>query len=437
MNDPLSRFAPLLDPERMAVAFEQHLPECIAGDWQLTGCAIQHPRYKTYLSPGNRERSFLSLVYHLRGRHPSSSIVEDRILYARAYLGDRSRREFEAAQTLLRSGRQDTVIHLADLGIVAWRFPDDPAMPWLGELMDAGQVAALIPRGDRIHAAGCEELMEIEVVNYRPEIRCTARYRFLDPAALKDRFIYGKSYADGRGLMVYENLVAFRLQSQTQDAFVVPTPLGYDPDRHALWLEGLHGAPLKETWFGARNEALADSLAKALAAFHQVSVPHLQVSSPGQHLLEWHRKARKLAHAYADIEPLLKALLKNLEQGCPEPEKAGLIHGDFHIDQLALLNDGRLALFDFDELAIGDPLQDVANFASDLYTYPIASAEIDGLVERLFAAYLRANCEQADPRRFAWHLSGQLLTRAYRTHIQQKTEAKRRVAHLVTLARRP
>ena len=45
-----------------------------------------------------------------------------------------------------------------------------------------------------------------------------------------------------------------------------------------------------------------------------------------------------------------------------------LIHGDFHIQQLLLLDDKRIALFDFDELAIANPLLDVANFCADLYT---------------------------------------------------------------------
>ena len=436
MNDPLDQFAPLLDPEHMAVALQQHLPECATGEWHISDCDIQHPRYKTYLSPENRERSFLSLVYHLRGRLPSSPALENRILYARAYLGDRSLREFEAARSVLRQDSMSAVLHLSGLGVVGWRFPDDPAMPWLAQLMRAENAATLIPLDDTLRLEGCDELEGIEIVNYRPEIRCTARYRFRSTDTPKQSVVYGKTYADESGREIYENSQELRRQSRLPHAFAIPRALGYDPGHHTLWLEGLQGKPLKEALFQDGCEALVDGLCKGLSAFDEVSLPHLEAITPEQHLQEWRKKAQKLAHAYAECGDLLQSLLADLQQSCPEPEESRLIHGDFHIDQLALLGDGRLALFDFDELALGDPLQDLANFAADLNSYAMPVADIDRLLEQLFAAYRRASVRRVDANRFVWHLRGQLLTRAYRTHIQQKTDAKQRVAQLIALARR-
>jgi aminoglycoside phosphotransferase len=426
MSNPLDQFASLLDAELMATKLQQHLPECVAGDWQVMGCEIQHPRYKTYRLAENRDRSFLSLVYHLRGRHPAESTAEQHILYARAYLGERSHQAFAEAQA---SGEQ--AIHLAELGMVGWRFPNDPAMPWLAELMDSQQAKELVPE------LGQRQLLAIEIVNYRPEIRCTARYRFAASEAEPVRVVYGKTYADERGRMVYDNLRMLQRQSQSTSAFVMPEALAYAADRRTLWLEGLPGQALAALDFTAGVTEKVQALANALADFHQLTPPHLPAITLRQQLQELQKKADKLSHAYPDIQPELSSLLAELRQNRPEFETLGLIHGDFHIDQLLVLSSGRLALFDYDELALGDPLQDLANFAADLYNYPYRVAAIDQLVQQLFTAYSAANHSQTDPLRFAWHLRGQFLTRAYRAFIQQKSAAQQRVADFIALALRP
>lgn len=426
MSNPLDQFTPLLDATRMAATLQQHLPECLAGDWQVMGCEIQHPRYKTYRLAENRERSFLSLVYHLCGRHPGASVTEQRILYARAYLGERSQQVFAEA-----SACGERAIHLAELGMVGWRFPEDPAMPWLAALMDSEQAASLLP------AEILSPLSAIEIVNYRPEIRCTARYRFFANPGESARVVYGKTYADDRGQTVFDHLSALQKQPQTHLAFVMPKALAYDANYHTLWLEGLSGQSLATMDFTAGLVQKMPALAYALAAFHRLTPPTLPVISLPQQLQEWHKKADKLSHAYPDIQPALETLLTDLQRNRPEFEMPGLIHGDFHIDQLLVLPNGHLVLFDYDELALGDPLQDLANFAADLYNYPYPLAAIDPVVQQLFAAYAAANHSQTDPQRFAWHLRGQLLTRAYRTLIQQKSAARQRVADFIALALRP
>ncbi|WP_445371288.1 aminoglycoside phosphotransferase family protein [Methylomonas sp. HW2-6] len=422
MSNPLDQFAPLLDAERMAATLQRHLPECLAGDWQVTGCEIQHPRYKTYRLAENRERSFLSLVYHLQGRQLPSSAAEQRILYARAYLDQRSHQAFAEAQA---SG--ENAIHLAELGVVGWRFPDDPAMPWLAQLMDSQIIPEL----------GQQSVSAIEIVNYRPEIRCTARYRFAASEAEPARVVYGKTYADERGRTVYDNLHGLQKQSQSDAAFIMPEALAYIADRHTLWLEGLHGEALAELDFEVSVADKIPAITNALVAFHQLTPPPLPVVTSQQQLQEWRKKADKLSHAYPAIQSALTSLLAELRQNRPVFEIQGLIHGDFHIDQLLVLPNGSLALFDYDELSIGDPLQDLANFAADLYNYPYAITAIDRLVQQLFADYASFDRNQSHPQRFAWHLRGQLLTRAYRTFIQQKSAAPQRAADFIALALRP
>jgi aminoglycoside phosphotransferase (APT) family kinase protein len=431
MNDPREHFARLLDTERVAEALRRYLPECAAGDWRLDRCEIQHPRYKTYLSAENRDRSFISLVYYLRGSRSASTELENRILYARAFLGDRSRQVFEKALSVAVHRHRDEVFHLPELGLVGWRFPADPVLLQLAELMDVERAGRLIPG----HTPSALEA--IEVVNYRPEIRCTARYRLRASDSGKESAVYGKVYTDDRGQTIFRHLTAVREQSASAAAFSIPEPLGYDAALRVLWLESLAGKPLKDGLFGAAAEFPEDRLAEGLAAFHAVHLPGLDAVTAADLLQEWEKKARKLSHAYGDLGDSLASLLAELRQAQPENGRMGLIHGDFHVEQLALREGGQLALFDFDELACGDPLQDLANFCADLYSHSSNREAVDRRVAALVAAYGRAAGSALEPGRFIWHWRGQLLTRAYRAHIQQKTDTRRQVSRFIALALDP
>lgn len=427
MIDPREQFAPLLDPTHMEQALRRHLPECVAGEWNLDACEIQNPRYKTFLSAENRQRSSLSLVYRLRGRAADAALAEHRILYARAYLGNRSLSEFELAFAAANPERRGALLHFQELGVVGWRFPQDPAMPWLAELLDPARAGALMP-GD------CQDLqcLGIEVINYRPETRCTSRYCFR--SGTSEKLVYGKTYADNAGSRIHENLRALHLQAHAVGTYAMPRPLGYDTARHTLWLEGLQGEPLPAALRRNQDKELINSLCQGLAGFHGLDVPHLESITSNQLLQEWRKKSRKLAHAYAQLGATLADLVAELERQQPAAEIRTLIHGDFHAGQLSRLEDGRLALFDFDELASGDPWQDVANFAADLFVQPLDYESCADLAKQLLTAYQHQVAELDGPARFLWHLRGQLLTRAYRAHIQQKPETEQLVTRLVDLA---
>ncbi len=421
MTNPLQQFAPLLDKDFMAAALQRHLPECVAGHWQILDCRIQHPRYKTYRSPENLGKSFLSLVYQVQGRDPVSALIEHRLIYARAFLGKLSQLRFEQAQI---HNQSDSLIHVAELGLVGWRFPDDPAMPWLTDVLNAPHI------GD-----SSTPITAIEIINYRPETRCTARYQIQAADSSVIETVYGKTYVDNRGWAIYQNLLS--LQAQTAKSFVLPQALGYDLEHQTLWLQALPGEALSKALLAPQPVLPVDTLVKALAGFHRLKLLDLQTITAKQQLQEWQKKAGTLSYAYPEITKPLQALLSYLQSNCPTVQALSLIHGDFHIDQLAIMPNGCLALFDYDELALGSPLQDLANFAADLYNYPLAIAQLDKWVIELFAAYSAASLQPVTDIEFLWHLRGQLLTRAYRSHIQQKPDTARCVADFITLALRP
>ena len=350
------------------------------------------------------------------------------------FLGSRSQEAFEKAAVGECTDGKNNVFHLADLGLVGWRFPNDPAMPWLKDLMNKNRVSSILPMPDASDAAN---QVSIEIVNYRPEIRCTARYAISEPSGERKIIIYGKTFADQQGQLVQHNIEALlsELKGHAQ-CFILPKPLAYDAVRRTLWLSEIKGTPLITALMTGPAEPLLNRLGFALAKFHQAKVTELPAITPLDYIAAIHKKADKMLVAHPDIKVPLNQVLSCLVGAQPN-ERQGLIHGDFHINQLAVLPDQRLALFDFDELAFGNPLLDLANFTADLYNQNLPMATVDSWLEIFFAAYHKAAPKGADIENFIWYLRGQLLTRAYRAHIQQINDTGQRINQLIRLALRP
>jgi aminoglycoside phosphotransferase (APT) family kinase protein len=93
------------------------------------------------------------------------------------------------------------------------------------------------------------------------------------------------------------------------------------------------------------------------------------------------------------------------------------IHGDFHLDQLRVGAD-RLFVFDLDELAIGDPLEDLASFVVKcrLKSAPLAARACGEMID----AYARCRPAAFDSRRLEWHLAVQWLHKASRAYVFQR-----------------
>ncbi len=110
-----------------------------------------------------------------------------------------------------------------------------------------------------------------------------------------------------------------------------------------------------------------------------------------------------------------------------------LIHGDFHPDQVWF--DGRrIVLFDFDEFALGDPMEDLAEFIVKLPA---------GAIGAQFAALWLGAYAQVAPQHFCrqrlrWHMAVQQLLQASRAFIFQiddwRSQVQRRLERAHALA---
>ncbi len=432
-------FAVFMDPNKMLEVFQQNLPECQSGALRLTDIAIQHPRFKTYLSPNSRDKSFLTLAYHLSGFNEHANKLENRILYAKAYLGQRSLSVYQEACSESAPEHKQGIIHLSEYGLVAWFFPNDPALPWLAKILNVDFIKQYF-----VHMLFSEwnapvpvvNNVEIQIVNYRPEIRCTCRYQVQRLSKNKLDY-YSKTFSDKHGSEIFSRMVQLYQRSIVNAAsFAIPEPLGYDARIHTLWMEGLTGQALAALINETNAEQLLNRLAKCLADFHSINIPNLTVVTEAFLLAEIRKKSTKLKQAFPDYALRIENLLIHLERQQPQLPvvQDTLIHGDFHIQQLMLLADNRIALFDYDELALGNPLLDIANFCADLFNLNFDYALTDCLTTTFFSAYQKTNTVELNDNHFEWHLRIQLLTRAYRAYIQQKPDLESLLNRLLAVA---
>ena len=423
-------FAHLTDAERMKIVFAQYLPGLAHRQTHITNCSILHVWRKTYRK--NADQSFLTVLYELSITNVATKQTSQQLLYAKAYQNHRSQMEFrrQVNTRLSAPAFGAALTHIPALDMVVWSFPNDPTLPQLATLLDAEQIKSHLPYDQFPAGLGTPKDitdLKIQVVNYRPELRCTVRYECVGSALRLT--LFGKTFADAQGKAIYARINTLWHEAQHNPAaFRIARPLAYNETTQTIWQEGWPGTPLLNLINQQNYQSLLAAVATGLSCLHNSPLQVANGITPDDHLAELQKKTAKLAQAFPHLRASLAKTLRELESSKPAASPLRLIHGDFHINQL-LVSDSGIALFDFDEFALGDPLQDVANFIADLYAHPFEPAFIEAMAAALIQ-YGTAGGED----RLNWHLRVQFLTRAYRCLWQQKPDLERAVRFYLQLA---
>jgi hypothetical protein len=432
-------YARFTDAAKMRAIFQERLPAFAGGTLLIRRCEVLHVRHRAHLREKYRARSFLGASYRLEVSDPTTHTDGSQIVYAKARLDGASRAESEQAKAGRLSPPRygDPVVHLPELDAVVWAFPNDPQLPSLAEVTQPPRLVRHLPPAVlpvALASASCPPEIEVDVVHYYPERRCTSRYR-LRWGTVEHRetlTLYGKTFRGNTGRRVHRTMTALHHQARVHpDAFAVPRPLAYDDTTATLWQEELPGCPLA----AAVDRTELRRVAAGLARLHRGRVAGLPVLTIDQHLRSLRDKTEKLAHALPDLAPRLEGLVVDLEAtAChltPVPDRP--IHGDFHIRQLLTL-EGALALFDFDECAIADPTQDLATFVVDLNLTGLDRAVAADMSSVLLDAYRARVDWPVRGDRLRWHLKLQLLTKAYRSYRRLAPEMRLECERAVALA---
>ena len=438
---PIAPFARFGDAEAMGNLLWQRLASGIDGQGHPTACAIVYARYK-HLKAQSQLKSSLSVCYrldvpdHRDGRH-------DVLFYVKAYLGGRSRNEWGKLADSNRTGHslETFATHIPEIDAIVWRFPHDPALTHLPEVLDAEKVQPYLPwevLPDSVPGPGDLTDLTNRVAHYLPEKSCTTRYdlRWHVAETPHELTLYGKTFKGEEGQEIYARMMHFwHTSRQDPESITVAQPLAYTETVKTIWQQAVSGVPLSRVIDESNYERYLAAVARGLATLHKSRLTSSRTVSIEDHLVESRKKSLKLREAMPLSTTPLQALLRRLETDAPSLTSAEhtLIHGDCQFGNL-LAQDDRVVFLDFDDCVQGDPTRDVANFIVYLHFYDFSPTLREAMSSTFLASYRRLAEWAVSDERLAWHLCVQFLNKAYRAYFQQAAGTEQEVRRILDLA---
>lgn len=440
-NAPIAAFARFIDTKTMGDLLWQRLAASFDGQDRPTACAIVYARYK-HLKAQSPLKSSLSLCYRFDlssrrgGRHEA-------LFYVKAYLGGRSRSEWgKLADSNPTSHSLETfATHLPELDAIVWRFPHDPVLTHLPEVLDAEKVQSYLPWEvllDNVPGPGGLTDLTNRVAHYLPEKSCTTRYdlRWQVAGTPHELTLYGKTFKGEEGKEIYERITHFwHTSRQDPESITVAQPLVYTESVKTIWQQAVDGVPLSRVIDESNFEHYLEAVARGLTTLHKSRLASSRTVTIEDHLVESRKKSLKLEEALPLLTTQLQALLRRLETDAPSLTLAEhtLIHGDCQFGNL-LAQDDRVVFLDFDDCVQGDPTRDVANFIVYLHFYDFSPTLRETMSSTFLASYQRLVEWDVSDERLAWHLCVQFLNKAYRAYFQQATGTEQEVLRILDLA---
>lgn len=410
----LARFA---DRRQAASLLESVLLQLAGSAGSIVGLEILNSRFKRYLKPSSSLKCCFAVLYRMRVCRAFGLGVADELIYLKAFVAGRSAAEF--ARHVARG--DPAPLHLEQHDALLWRFPDAPGLPQLSEFFGRDGLRAML-------AVPLDRPL-VTVVNFRPEQRCTLRVR-----SGGRRAWYVKVYAEDGGRDTFERMSRLaRLAARHRLDLVIPPPSHYDEQRRALWLAEVRGEPLEARLLGVRRLAVCRRVGRALAQLHRYADPGAGATewTPSRLLDELQHKSARLCAADATAASMMAALLQELRSSAAKlvGQSRAAIHGDFHVGQV-LVQDRRVVFCDLDELACGNPAQDLANLSVDLWLRAHPRERIDAIEAVVLAAYCAEAACVIGRVDLHWYALIALVNRAYRAYLQQAEDTEQRLARI-------
>ena len=418
------RSALLMDARRMKILFQRRLPGFRSDALRIGDCVIRNARYRTSPSEIRKGKPFLAVCYEIQVEEAASGRQGVQVLLARAYPAGGSDRAFEEAKSrpLVPPAFGEGVARLSNLDFVVWAFPNDPRLPHLPEVIDGEAVRRHLPYESLpagFRSSGEVTKIDVYIVRYKPEIRCITRYTLYGgDRGLKCLTLYGKTFRHERSRVIARFIETLSNRSfERPESFIVPPSLGCDDSVKTVWQMGLAGTPLPEIFDGDNISRFTELAARSLGDLHSLILEGLPHTTIGGILASVKAEASLLAQAFPRYRSQLDLITSRLEKeaqylpACRE----GLVHGDFLLKQL-VVHKNRLGIFDFDNLSVGDPTQDLANFLVDLHFGSMSASQIDAVSSLFLHSYRTSVDWEMPPARLRWHIAAQFVRSAYHFH---------------------
>jgi hypothetical protein len=332
-------------------------------------------------------------------------------LYVKGYpSGDASESAWQQDRLTRPWGRST---HLPELDLVVWRFPEDPRLAALPDLVTPRWGAGTMPAAvrDLLGATTADE-PRATVVRYQPEASVTVR---LDTPRSGAPSVFAKHLADGTVADVAARHQSLWSRSVHSRGLRIAEPLAVDPVRRVLWTRGVEGRPLTESVHPDRLPAATEQLGPLLAALHASSVDTTSRISVDDLLVEARKKADKLVRAHPPISAVVTDLVATASTRRRDVarERVCTLHGDFHLDQLVASAAGPV-LVDLDSMVHGPPEVDLAEFLVDLALRGLPAATTQDVARALLSSYAQATGRAIDAALLAVCADAEFVNRCYR-----------------------
>lgn len=411
------------DTAAMRVLLQQQLPGFAEGRLRIDALEVHSARRNTSMA---RNPSPMTLCYALQVSDARAPRTGAQLLLAQVYrpgLAAAAYEQHRQRRHLVAPAFGEPLVHLPALHLLLWALPNDPGLPQLATLLDPARAAAALPAP--LH--GAAGALQIELLRYAPLRRATLR------CTLGARTLYAKTFFDGRARDIDARFDWFwRLAQSDADAPLVAEPLGFDAGTSTVWQAQAPGVPLQHPLASPHGATLLGRAASALARLHGAPLAPSAATVP-RSAAHWLAEVRRRQDKIARIDPTLAARAQRLAGTIQQhaahaaTRSLSLIHGDCHPDQF-WVHDGRIVLFDFDEFALGDPMEDLAEFELKLEQAGAAPALVSAFID----SYAAAAPHRFDAPSLAWHLAIQSLLQVSRAFIYQQPgwrgEVERRLA---------
>jgi hypothetical protein len=254
-----------------------------------------------------------------------------------------------------------------ELQSVIQAFPFDARLPGLRQIV-AGtpEIRRLVSPTDEHRIVS----WQVDVVRYRPDMRAMARVdvAFGGNGPSDTQRVYAKAYREPEeGQRAYDLLAALAANVTAADGFHAPRALAYDPDLRTLLIAEVAGERLldiiRQNDGGA--PAAVRRAARAVAGMHGSTVaPALLPESSPDRDGQFADVSRRLLKAFPEQANAVRALTNQIEETF-RPAPLRPTHYDLKQGHI-LVAPEVVTILDFDKMAMGDPLVDVANVVATL-----------------------------------------------------------------------
>ncbi len=310
------------------------------------------------------------------------------------------------------------------------RFPDDPAMPHLDEMVDVQRLSRRFPADVADHLG--TGAPTIAVIDFRPGTRCTLR---VDAR----RSAFATTFNDGRAARIAQCLEALTPQLAQSSALAWQRCLGHDGPTRTVWIEALQDVRSFIDYPPRRGAVRASwpVLGRALSELHHAGTSEVEAASRASRLARAEVQVAVLERAACPSARLARAIVEMASQEAnrlPVPRDV-LVNGRLRAGTLGRLGD-RVVMQDVLGIGRGEPEHDFATLLVSLESLGIGRAALSRALEQMTEGYLGAGPHGVERATLAWHYRLQLVEQGWRDYRRNGALSFGRITSLLRRAHR-